>query len=106
MTGICAGWAYGQSIPPAGTYKQISEGAFTLCGVKSDDTLACWGAGKTVDACISSPILACGQALPPTGTFTQVGVGYTHACAIRTNGKIACWGSNTGGRSTPPAELQ
>jgi hypothetical protein len=106
MTGTCAGWDYGQAIPPAGTFKQISAGTFTVCGVRTDDTLACWGAGKTVDACTSSPILACGQALPPTGTFTQVAVGYTHACAIRTNGKIACWGSNTGGRSTPPAELQ
>jgi hypothetical protein len=101
---LCAAQDGGQALPPTGTFKQISVGFRTACGVKNDDTLVCWGMGKTDDGCNATG--ACGQAMPPSGTFTQVAVSFTHACAIRSNGKIACWGSKTGGRSLPPAELQ
>jgi alpha-tubulin suppressor-like RCC1 family protein len=96
---------YGQSVAPAGTFVSVAAGQTTSCGIHTDGTLECWGAGTQSGAC-ATDVSACGQALPPTGTFKAVAVGYTHACAIRTNGKVACWGSNTGGRATPPVDLR
>jgi alpha-tubulin suppressor-like RCC1 family protein len=100
-----ARYNYGQATAPTGTFKQIAAGGYTTCGIKTDGTLACWGAGTTNGNC-QSDYGACGQALPPSGTFVEVAVGYTHACAMTAAGKVQCWGSNTGGKATPPAELQ
>ncbi len=92
---------YGQAAPPAGTFAQIAAGKITTCGVKTDGTIACWGAGTMSSGCAADPN-GCGQALPPAGTFAQVAVGYTHACAMRANRTVVCWGSNTDGRASPP----
>ena len=95
---------FGQGKPPAGAFKSIAAGMVTTCGIKTDGTIACWGAGTTNADCASS--YECGQAMPPSGTFSEVAVGESHACAMTAAGKVQCWGSNTGGRSTPPAEFQ
>jgi len=47
-----------------------------------------------------------GQANPQTGPFTELALAITNGCGRPMNGKIKYWGSNTGGRSTPPAEFQ
>lgn len=95
---------YGQATPPPGSFVQVSVGIAHSCAVKTDGSVACWGAGKTSDGCGTT--LECGQSMPPPGTdFVQVSVGYTHSCAMRRDRSIACWGSNSGGRSTPPADF-
>ncbi|MGH7269423.1 MAG: hypothetical protein ACREJ3_03250 [Polyangiaceae bacterium] len=63
---------------------------------------------------------ACGLGLPggvtecwgntPMGTQTEpssagVSVGEVYGCLLSACGAVACWGSNTGGRSTPPADF-
>jgi alpha-tubulin suppressor-like RCC1 family protein len=118
---------YGQSIPPSGTFSQISANSNHACGIKSDGTLACWGLngdGQSTppsgtflqvsagdwNACgvRSNGTLACwgydgdGQSTAPTGTFTQVRAYQFHTCGVRTNGTLACWGRNGDGQSTPP----
>ena len=79
--------------PPASNgprFKQVSAGGGSLswteghtCGVKTDGTVACWGANSF------------GQATPPGGTFQQVSAGYAHTCGVKTGGEVACWGSLT-----------
>jgi VCBS repeat-containing protein len=71
----------------------VSAGGSHTCGIKSDETLACWGNN------------ASGQATPPAGNFTQVSAGGNHTCALMVDGTLACWGSNTSGQSTPPAGI-
>lgn len=96
----------GQDQAPAGTFMHVAAGALHTCGVKTDGTVACWGAGTTADDC-QDPVMACGQSIPPTDSdFVQVAAGYTNTCGLKSSGKVVCWGADTGGRSTPPAELQ
>ena len=95
---------FGQSIAPPGEFVQLSVGQFHSCGVKTDGTVACWGAGDEMGDC-SGDLDTCAQSVPPPGTFAQVAVGYSHTCAMRVDRTVQCWGSNTGGRSAPPVDF-
>jgi alpha-tubulin suppressor-like RCC1 family protein len=95
---------YGQSVAPAGSFVQVSAGSLHSCGVHTDGTVACWGAGTKQGDC-ANDVDACGQSIPATGSFVQVAAGYTHSCGMRADRSVQCWGSNTGGRSTPPADF-
>ena len=79
----------GQAAPSSGTFLRLDTG-FTVCGIRTDDTLYCLA--HTPD--------------PPSGTFEQIflskawqeggpdgRVGASHACGLRTDGTVACWGS-------------
>ena len=67
----------------------ISIGGGHTCGVKTDDTVACWGRNNA------------GQSTPPEGEFASVSAGGSHTCGVKTGGAVACWGSNSEGQSTP-----
>ncbi|HEX7540841.1 MAG TPA: RCC1 domain-containing protein, partial [Anaerolineales bacterium] len=71
--------------------ESLSAGGLHTCVVKSDGTLACWGAGTTNTGVI--PVY--GQSIPPGGTFTQVSAGLVHTCGLRSDGSLACWGAGT-----------
>ncbi len=62
-------------------YRQVSAGTDYTCGLKVDNTLACWGDNGN------------GQATPPAGSFKQVSAGYTHTCALKADNTLACWGT-------------
>ncbi len=66
-----------------GTWIDISLGGNYACGIKSDNTLYCWGEGTSVPALLDS------------GGWEKVVVGdYSseyHACAINTSGAAYCW---------------
>ena len=83
------------------------------CGLKTDDTLWCWGEngqGQLGDG-------TTGKKGSPTpielgSTWNDVGVGTTHSCAIRNDQSLFCWGDNrygqlgdgtTTSRTTPTA---
>ena len=53
-------YGVGKAMPPGGTFTAVSTGGDHTCGLRTDDTLACWGLDNT------------GQATPPSGTFTVV----------------------------------
>jgi len=80
----------GETIPPAGTFTQVSAGAYYNCAVKTDGTLACWGRGTE------------GQTSPPPNTFTQVSGGDRHTCGVKTDGTLACCGFNDYGQTNFP----
>ena len=72
-----------------GTWQQVSCGSTHSCGVRSDGTIGCWGAGKTV-----GPPSALGPVVPPSGAFSAVSTGGMFTCAIRTDATLACWGND------------
>ncbi|MBD3756393.1 MAG: hypothetical protein IE937_12380, partial [Gammaproteobacteria bacterium] len=82
---------FGQLTPPAGTFKQVSAGGLHTCGIRTDDTLTCWG--QNANNALAAP----------AGTFSKVSSGRVyHSCAIRTDGTLACWGYNNYGQASPP----
>ncbi|MCM2344126.1 MAG: hypothetical protein NDJ24_06155 [Alphaproteobacteria bacterium] len=82
-----------------GSWKFVSAGSSHSCGIKSDDTLWCWGnnfAGKLGDSTST-------QRLVPTAvsgglTWRSVSAGGMHTCGIRlSNNALYCWGNNWNG---------
>ena len=69
----------------------IDAGGAHTCGIKTDGTVACWGANQWA------------QTTAPAGTFTAVTAGGNHTCGIKSDGTAACWGHNAYGQSPAPA---
>ncbi|HEV2087795.1 MAG TPA: carboxypeptidase regulatory-like domain-containing protein, partial [Cryptosporangiaceae bacterium] len=72
----------GAATPPAGTFSEVNAGYATACGVRTDQTLVCWGSDRF------------GKLQVPSGTFTHVVPGLNYVCALRTDGTIVCWGGD------------
>lgn len=72
-----------------GTFLSVSAGYYYTCGVKTDNTIACWGANT--------------YGPPATGTFSSVTVGYLYTCGVKTDGTIACWNSDAIELLPPPS---
>ena len=114
--------------PPPGTSSVGSAPAILIpARVRSDGTLACWGANTYGRANAPHRRLHPGQrrrlphlrdpraaarwpagattttATPrrPAATFTQVSAGWSHTCAIRSDGTLACWGDDARGQARP-----
>ncbi len=96
---------------------QISAGMEHVCGVRGDETLACWGSNSNGESTppegaflsvAAGTNLSCGvttaqevvcvggfgpEYIPPAGSYQQVSLGMTHVCAIETEtGALNCWG--------------
>jgi len=110
-TAMCMGSPYnlGQAAAPPGAFLSVAVGANHSCGVKTDGTVACWGAGTADVGCPDTGV-DCRQSRPPAGTFAQVSVGNLHSCAITADRKVQCWGypgADAGdGRLVPPMVFQ
>ena len=63
------------------------------CGVRADNSLACWGLNRGGEV----------TGVPTTGAYMSVSVGYVHACALRVDGTAVCWGTSTNNRLAAPA---
>jgi hypothetical protein len=85
---------YGQSAPPAGTFAHISAGALHTCGLQSDSTLVCWGAGSVNTG--TKPDF--GQSIPPAEEFVYFSTGTYHTCGLRSDDSVVCWGSDAFGQ--------
>ena len=71
------------SIPPptpTAAFNAVTAGGHHTCGLKTDNTITCWGHNLW------------GQTDAPSGTFNAVTAGYAHACGLKTNATITCWG--------------
>ena len=73
-------------------FRSVSAGAGHSCGVKTDGSVACWGADDA------------GQATPPGGSFSSISAGNLHVCGVKTGGSAACWGGDQFGQATPPGD--
>ncbi len=103
-------------------FKWIGAGGSNSCGIRSDDTIVCWGnpanllrggskavsVGSHSCAIRSDDTVVCwgsdwyGETDAPTGTFKAVSAGAGHSCAIRSDDTVVCWGSNQFGLSDAP----
>src|SRR5690349_5430098 len=81
----------------AASWSQVSAGSVSVCAIRGDRTLWCWGGneygqvgdGTTVDR--NEPVRVAG------GGWKAVTVGSRHACGLRIDGSRSCWGENTSG---------
>lgn len=89
------------AVSGGGSWKQVSLGSYYsanhTCGIKSDNSLMCWGwngTGKLGDNSTSNkliPTIVTGGKL-----WSSVSTGgYYHTCGIDTQKILSCWGENT-----------
>jgi hypothetical protein len=79
--------------PPQIDFTQVSYGKGFGCGLRSDETLECWGANDF------------GQATPPAGAYELVAAGAAHACAFGNARGVVCWGKNDAFQASPPSAI-
>src|SRR5262245_10913713 len=72
-------------------WRQISAGYHQTCGVRTDDSLWCWG--NTSEGVRTTPVR-----IGKLANWTAVSVGGTHTCALRTTGQLYCWGGDHRGQ--------
>ena len=84
--GIWSHSSPGEFGPPDGEFTSVSVGDFHACAIRTDLTVACWGANEGWD---TGHI---GQAIPPDGPFEVISAGALHTCGFRPDGEIRCWG--------------
>jgi alpha-tubulin suppressor-like RCC1 family protein len=76
----------------------LSLGSSFSCGLRGDDSVACWGAnalGQLGDG------TATGHDRPTSNHFlgiAQVATGGAHGCLLTKTGEIWCWGANRDGQ--------
>ena len=72
---------------PTTTFEAVTAGDTHSCGLRTDDTITCWGLNTF------------GQADAPAGSFKAVTAGSGHSCGLRTDSTITCWPSTPAGVS-------
>ena len=84
-------WDWIQETPTGVQFLDIQKGTGHACGIKTDQTIVCWGANvaNLLDA--------------PPGEFVALTAGGGHSCALRNNGNTECWGDNSFGQLAAPA---
>ena len=98
-----------------GSWKQVSAGSSTTCGIKTDGTLWCWGDNAHGQLGVNDTVNRSGPTQVTTYTgWSAVSVGDRHVCASITMQRLYCWGDNTSGqlghattapRSTVPVQV-
>ena len=69
----------GKHVP--GKYKAVSAGTSHSCGLRTDNTIVCWGNNDS------------GQTEVPDGEYKAVSAGTYHSCGLRTDSTMICWGN-------------
>ena len=84
------------TVSGGGTWKSVSGGWYSSCGVKTDGSLLCWGGdiwyGLQANGSGGNQYVP--TAISGGGTWTSVSMKNYHACAVRTNGSLSCWGTD------------
>lgn len=79
----------------ASTWRSISAGNMTMCAIKSDGSLSCWGSIASDLASAANPNVP-----TPIGTATDwqtISTASGHACGMRSGGSLWCLGAGGGG---------
>jgi alpha-tubulin suppressor-like RCC1 family protein len=78
-----------------GRWKKVYGNFYTMCGLKMDSTLWCWGTntggqvgdGTTVNKYVPTQVSG-------GGSWKFVAVGYNNVCGIKSDDTLWCWGHN------------
>lgn len=82
--------------PPLFTWKHISRGVSTTCGIGEDDYGYCWGFNARTSGWDMRP------KLQSAVKYTTIAVGNLHVCAVRSEDtQVECWGGNGVGQVDP-----
>ena len=81
---------------------QLGVGGFFNCGIKADETMACWGLGTSNRINPTSSL----QGVNANTRFLAVSSGDFHSCAIKADETMACWGSSAISRINPTSSPQ
>ena len=80
-----------------GVWKNVSLWGDFACGIRSDDSLLCWGNNDEGE--LGNNGSAATQVAPVAvnggGSWASLSMGYYHGCGIRPGGALYCWGLNT-----------
>ena len=112
---------FGNIHPPRDIlYSQMLGGGYMRCGLKTDNTVACFGnKDPRTNEGFRIPNSTCRCSIPgtrwcndyicttsPSHTFSQISeTGYRYACGVRTNKTVVCWGYDPEGQTFPPRGL-
>ena len=79
------------------SWRMISSGQESTCGIKEDNTLWCWGStnyGRLGIGAFTTSLKATPQ--PVEGLWRSVAVGGNHACGLKDDSTLWCWGGGAG----------
>lgn len=82
---------------PDVTFKKISHYDGFYCGIRQDDSLACWGSdnyGRRGDGASIYLEIVTPMTVDNGFTYRDVNVAKNYVCGITTANKLKCWGSN------------
>lgn len=90
-----------QQVGDSGDWLMVSAGDGHACGIRTDNTLWCWGSNEQGRLGQGNQDEEDSSLVPvQVGTdsdWVDLSVG-EHSCAIRENGSLWCWGDNHGGQ--------
>jgi len=76
---------------------KLALGSQSICGIKADGTIWCWGWGsQSTLGNGSTSNQASPVAITGGGTWIDITANYEHVCAIKSDGTAWCWGNNGG----------
>jgi len=105
---FCAGDLYGERaklVSPQLKWLQLDANGdksdrSTLCGVRSDGVVMCWGSNSNGQLGIGqSGDRDAPQIVSLPAPATMVSVGFSHVCALTSGGDIYCWGNGKFGQN-------
>jgi alpha-tubulin suppressor-like RCC1 family protein len=86
----------------------IAAHGYTVCVLRDDRTVKCWGNNSNGQVGIDSAAFSIGCSAAQTGDagivplgekdVTAIYVGNTHVCALHESGEVNCWGDNDSGQ--------
>jgi hypothetical protein len=102
----------------------VSVGANHTCGLRTDNTVTCWGSdddgqasppeGEQFIALSAGEYQTCGirtddtaicwgaRSMAPDDPFTSISAGRSYACGIRPDDTVTCWGEDNYGQVSAP----
>ena len=86
---------------PGDPWAHVAAGGDASCGIRTDGTLWCWGAGSWGQlgrGSLTDQDQPRQVTTPAAGGWASITAGTTHTCATRTDSTLWCWGNNDSGQ--------
>ena len=91
--GFVRGEFFDLTQPEGQSFLAISPGSRHTCGLRTDNTILCWGSNSD------------GESTPPTGTaITDIAISSGYSCGLNAEGLIQCWGEDVYGPPNTPTD--